>query len=106
MAWDYEDQDNEPEKPGLFGTGDYSWLGDDDELRQQARQHALRQDLIPDDYKPKTFGQNFRDNFRSEMNKNTKGALGNAERGEGAKTGVGNKGRDIGKQERGSAKSP
>ena len=103
MAWDYGDSDNDPGGiPDYSGSHDYS--GDnpdysnmsDDELNDQAGrfpdQDALHQDIMSggsSKYKsPRGRARDtFKNTYRDEMNKRAKGALGNAERDEGGKSG-------------------
>jgi len=50
---------------------DYSRFSDQD-LASSARDYSdpktLRQDILPDNYKPETFGSRFRDNYRDNHN--------------------------------------
>jgi len=98
-GYDWHGDDETPEHSDFHDFSedepDYSNMSDDELSEHASRfpdQDALRQDILSDDYKRKSFGDNFRDKYHE-----TKNALDAAERGA---AGDKKPSRDIGKQER------
>jgi len=58
------------EPPGAPSEPDYSSFSDED-LEEAAQAHpdqaGLRQDILPDDYQPDTFGSRFRDAYQANQ---------------------------------------